>query len=464
MDGPQWLALVMLAALACALFSGLPVAVVLMGVGLAFGGVGILLGALRTSDLGAIYFRIYGALSDSDEIVYATVPLLVFMGAMLQKTGAGEDLLLGMRAALRRAPGALAIAVILLGAVLAPAAGVIAASVGALALLAFPVMLQHGYRPAHAAGVICAAGTLGVVVPPGIMLFFVADAFGVQIPALFLGMLGPLALLLAGYLVFAALALRVPATHAERAPEALQEGTRPAALARLAMPVALLAAMLGSVALGWATLSESAALGAAGSVAIAALQRRLTLRVLDEAIRDTALTTSMVFFIFVGASVFSLVFRLLGGGALIVGAFRALQFDALGVLCAVLLAVFVLGFFFDWVEIVLITFPVLRAVLDGLDFGGHLAVPNLAPYWAAALLALNLQTSFLTPPFGYALLLARGSAPAGVTLGDIYRGVVPYVLIQILVIAAVIAFPAIATWLPSQAFDLSPARVEKFRE
>lgn len=464
MEGTQWLALAMLAALACALFSGLPVAVVLMGAGLAFGGAGILLGALRTSDLGAIYFRIYGALTDSDEILYATVPLLVFMGAMLQKTGAGEDLLLGMRAALRRAPGALAIAVILLGAVLAPAAGVIAASVGALALLAFPVMLRHGYRPAQAAGVICAAGTLGVVVPPGVMLFFVADAIGVQVPALFLGMLGPLALLLAGYLAFAALALRTSATRVERAHEALQEGARPASLARLAMPVALLAAMLGSVALGWATLSESAALGAAGAVAIAALQGRLTLRVLDEAIRDTALTTSMVFFIFIGASVFSLVFRLLGGGELIVGAFRALPFDAFGVLCTVLLAVFVLGFFFDWVEIVLITFPVLRAVLDGLDFGGHLAVPHLAPYWAAVLLALNLQTSFLTPPFGYALLLARGAAPPGVTLGDIYRGVVPYVLIQILVIAAVIVFPAIATWLPSQAFDLSPARVEKFRE
>ena len=356
-----------------------------------------------------------------------------------------------------------AIAVILLGAALAPAAGVIAASVGALALLAFPVMLRHGYRPDQAAGVICAAGTLGVVVPPGIMLFFVADAIGVQIPALFLGMLGPLALLLACYLAYAALAVRVPAAQAQDA-AALEEGAKPAVFSRLALPVALLAAMLGSVALGWATLSESAALGAAGAVALAALQGRLTLRTLDEAIRDTALTTSMVFFIFIGASVFSLVFRLLGGGEMIVGAFRALRFDALGVLCTVLLVVLVLGFFFDWVEIVLITFPVLRPVLDALDFGAHLAVPHLAAYWAAVLLALNLQTSFLTPPFGYALLLARGSAPPGVTLADLYRGVVPYVLIQVFVMAAVIAFPAIATWLPSQAFDLAPARVEKFRE
>lgn len=463
MQGPQWLALAMLAVLAGALFSGLPVAVVLIGVGLAFGGAGVLLGVLRSTDLGAIYFRIYGSLSDSDEILYATVPLLVFMGSMLQKTGAGEDLLLGMRAALRRAPGALPIAVILVGAALAPAAGVIAASVGALALLAFPVMLRHAYRPDQAAGVICAAGSLGVVVPPGIMLFFVADSIGVQVPALFLGMLGPLALLLACYLVYAAFALRAPPVQSFVAP-AQEENAPITVFSRLALPVALLAAMLGSVALGWATLSESAALGAAGAVAIAALQRRLTLRGLDEAIRDTFLTTSMVFFIFIGASVFSLVFRLLGGGDLIVAAFRALHFDALGVLCTVLLVVFVLGFFFDWVEIVLITFPVLRAVLDGLDFGGHVAVPHLAPYWAAALLALNLQTSFLTPPFGYALLLARGAAPPGVALADIYRGVVPYVVIQVLVIGTVIAFPSIATWLPSQAFDLAPARVEKFRE
>ena len=455
----QWLALSMLVVLAGALFSGLPVAVVLIGVGFLFAGAGILLGALRATDLGAIYFRVYGSLTDSDDILYATVPLLVFMGAMLQKTGAGEDLLLGIRGALRRLPGALPIAVIVVGAALAPAAGVIAASVGALALLAFPVMLRQSYRADQAAGVICAAGTLGVVVPPGIMLFFVADSIGVQVPALFLGMLGPVALLLACYLAFAAFAVRAPAADL-----AISAEPTPGPLSRLVLPVALLAAMLGSVAFGWATLSESAALGAAGSVALAALQRRLSLRVLDEAIRDTLLTTAMVFFIFIGAQVFSLVFRLLGGGEMIVGAFRALQLDALGVLCVVLAIVFVLGFFFDWVEIVLITFPILRAVIDGLAFGTHVAVAHLAPYWAAVLLALILQTSFLTPPFGYALLLARGAAPPGVSLGQIYRGVLPYVLIQLLVIVAVVAFPSIATWLPSQAFDLAPTRTEKFKD
>lgn len=458
----QWLALAMLATLALALFSGLPVAVVLIAVGLLFAGLGMLVGAVRSTDLGAIYFRVYGALTDSDEILYATVPLLIFMGAMLQRSGVADDLLLGVRDALRRVPGALALAVVVLGALLAPAAGVVAASVSALALIAFPAMLQHGYRPAQAAGVIAAAGTLGVVVPPGIMLFFVADAIGVQVPAMFLGMLGPLALLLGGYMAFAAFAR--PQPHLGDAVVSPPGVRRAAPLGRLAPPCLLLAAVLLSVALGWATLSESAALGAAGAALIAATQRGFSLRDLDGAIRHTALTTSMVFFIFIGATVFSLVFRLLGGGELVLGVFRSLHIDAIGVLCVVLLVVLVLGFFFDWVEIVLITFPLLRPVLEGLDFGGHIGAPHLALYWAAVLLALNLQTSFLTPPFGYALLLARGAAPPEVTLADIYRGVVPYILIQILVIAAVIAVPAIATWLPSQAFDLSLPNAGKFKE
>jgi len=462
--GAQWLAPAMLAALALALFSGLPVAVVLIAVGFLFAGLGMLAGAVKSTDFGAIYFRVYGALTDSDEILYATVPLLIFMGAMLQKSGVADDLLLGVRDALRRVPGALALAVIVLGALLAPAAGVVAASVSALALIAFPAMLRHGYRPASAAGVIAAAGTLGVVVPPGIILFFVADAIGVQVPAMFLGMLGPLALLLGGYMAFAAFAHPPVRPFPGDASGPAAPVAYATSLGRLALPCLLLGGVLLSVALGWATLSESAALGAAGAVLIAAAQRKLNLHNLDGVIQHTALTTALVFFIYIGATVFSLVFRLLGGGEFVLGLFRSLQIDAVGVLCVVLLVVLVLGFFFDWVEIVLITFPVLRPVLEGLDFGAHVGAPHLALYWAAVLLALNLQTSFLTPPFGYALLLARGAAPPEVTLADIYRGVVPYILIQLLVIATVMAFPAIATWLPERVFDLSLPHAGKFRE
>ncbi|HKC44253.1 MAG TPA: TRAP transporter large permease subunit [Burkholderiales bacterium] len=456
----ELLALAMLATLAVSLFSGLPVAVVLIGIGFLFGGLGMLLGIIRPAEFGAIFFRVYGALTDSDEILYASVPLLVFMGATLQRAGLAQDLLLGVQGLFRRLRGGPLVAVMVLGAVLAPTAGVIAASVSAIALMALPVLLRQGYRPADAAGAVAAAGTLGVVVPPGIMLFFVADAIGVQVPAMFLGMLGPLALVLGAYVVFVALA-RAP----DRAAAAVDDRPfAPTPLVRLVAPCLLIAAVLAAIAFGWASLSESAALGAAGALLAAVAQRRFSAADLGEVIRQTTLTTAMVFLIFLGASVFSLVFRLLGGAGLIAGALRSLELGSLGVLVVILAAVFVLGFFFDWVEIVLVAFPILKPVLEGLDFGGHLGGAHLALYWAAVLLALNLQTSFLTPPFGYALLLAKGVAPPGVTLGDIYRGVVPYILIQVVVIAAVVAFPAIATWLPDRAFDLSLPQGGKFKE
>ena len=457
----ELLALAMLATLAVTLFSGLPVAVVLIGVGFLFGGLGMLLGLVRPAEFGAIFFRVYGALTDADEILYASVPLLVFMGATLQRAGLAQDLLLGVQGLFRRLRGGPLVAVMVLGAVLAPTAGVIAASVSAIALMALPVLLRQGYRPADAAGAVAAAGTLGVVVPPGIMLFFVADAIGVQVPAMFLAMLGPLALVLGAYVVFVALA-RAPD---EAAAAALGEPPLASApLARVVVPCLLIAAILAAIAFGWASLSESAALGAVGALLAAIAQRRFAAADLGEVIRQTTLTTAMVFLIFLGASVFSLVFRLLGGAGLVAGALRSLELGGLGVLVVILAAVFVLGFFFDWIEIVLVAFPILKPVLEGLDFGGHLGGAHLALYWAAVLLALNLQTSFLTPPFGYALLLAKGAAPPGVTLGDIYRGVVPYILIQVLVIATVIAFPAIATWLPDKAFDLSLPHREKFKE
>lgn len=456
----ELLALAMLATLAVTLFSGLPVAVVLIGIGFLFGGLGILLGMVRPAEFGAIFFRVYGALTDADEILYASVPLLVFMGATLQRAGLAQDLLLGVQGLFRRLRGGPLVAVMVLGAVLAPTAGVVAASVSAIALMALPVLLRQGYRPADAAGAVAAAGTLGVVVPPGIMLFFVADAIGVQVPAMFLGMLGPLALVLGAYVVFVALA-RAP----DRAAATVDDRPlAPTPLVRLLVPCLLIAAILAAIAFGWASLSESAALGAAGALLAAVAQRRFSAADLGEVIRQTTLTTAMVFLIFLGASVFSLVFRLLGGAGLIAGALRSLELGSIGVLVVILAAVFVLGFFFDWVEIVLVAFPILKPVLEGLDFGGHLGGAHLALYWAAVLLALNLQTSFLTPPFGYALLLAKGAAPPGVTLGDIYRGVVPYILIQVVVIAAVIAFPAIATWLPDRAFDLSLPHAEKFKE
>jgi tripartite ATP-independent transporter DctM subunit len=457
------LAIAMLASLAVAIFSGLPVAVVLIAIGLVFGGLGILAGAVRAPELGAIFFRIYGSLTESDDLAYAAVPVLVFMGAMLHCAGFADDLLLSLQRLAGRRRAALPTAVIAIGLVLAPLAGVIAASVTTLAMIALPVMLQRGYPPPAASGIVAAAGTLGVVVPPSIMLFFIADAIGVQLPALFLAMLVPVALLFALYVTCALAGGRSekgsvpePSSDATPAPGAT-------ALRRLAGPALLLVGMAAAVALGWSSLSEAAALGAAGATALAALERRLTWRMLDAVVQRTLLVTSMIFFIFVGASFFALVFHLLGGGKMLAAGTRALDLGAGGTLAAIMLVVFVLGFFFDWLELVLIAFPIFKPVLAELVFADHVGSAHVAVCWIAVLLTLNLQASFLTPPFGYALFLLKGAAPT-VRMVDIYRGVLPYVVAQIIAIALIAAFPAIATWLPDRFLDLKLPRGERFSD
>jgi TRAP-type mannitol/chloroaromatic compound transport system permease large subunit len=222
--------------------------------------------------------------------------------------------------------------------------------------------------------------------------------------------------------------------------------------------------MAAAVALGWSTLSEAAALGATGATLLAALGRRLSWRTFDVVIHRTVLVTSMIFFIFVGASLFALVFHLLGGGRLLAAGPRALDLGAGGTLATIMLVVFVLGFFFDWLELVLIAFPIFKPVLSELVFSGHVGPAHVAICWIAVLLTLNLQASFLTPPFGYALFLLKGSAPATLRMTDLYHGVIPYVIAQVIAIALVVAFPVIATWLPERVLDLTLPRGEKFSD
>jgi tripartite ATP-independent transporter DctM subunit len=460
----ELLAIAMLVTLAIALFSGLPVAVVLIAVGLAFGGLGVLAGVVRAPELGAIFFRIYGTLTESDDLAYAAVPVLIFMGAMLQSAGFAGDLLAALQRLAGRRRAALPVAVMAIGLLLAPLAGAIAASVSTLALLALPTLLERGYRPSAAGGVVAAAGTLGVIVPPSIMLFFIADSLGVQVPALFLGMLLPAALLFALYVACVLLAERSSRASLPEPPADPASAQRGAALRRLAWPAPLLAGMVAAVGLGWSSLSEAAALGAAGATLLAALDGRLSWRTFDAVVHRTVLVTSMIFFIFVGASLFALVFHLLGGGRMLAAGTRALDLGAGGTLVVIMLVVFVLGFFFDWLELVLIAFPIFKPVLDELVFAGHVGPAHVAVCWIAVLLTLNLQTSFLTPPFGYALFLLKGSAPPAVRMADLYRGVVPYLVAQIVAIALVIVFPAIATWLPDRVLDLSLRRGGKFSD
>jgi tripartite ATP-independent transporter DctM subunit len=444
----------MLLALGVALLIGLPVAVVLIGVSFAFAGIGVMTGAVRIEEIGAIFHRIYGTLSDRDEVLYAAVPMLLFMGAILHETGLAANLLAGFARAFGRMRGGPAAATIAVGAIQAPAAGMIGASTGALALYALPALKRHGYRSADAAGLVAAAGSLGAVAPPGIMLFFVADAIGVQVPALFLAMLAPLALLLVLYLVFAIV----------RGSPARVEAADASSVTGALLTTALMVGLVALVAVGLATLSEAAALAAVGAVLAGAAHGRLTWRALDAAIRQTALLSAMVFFIFVGASVFSLVFRLLGGAEMVSAGAGALGTGNYAPLAAALLLVFVLGFFLDWLEIVVIALPVLAAALVAAGVGGQLGNAQLAGCWIGALFAIVLQTSFLTPPFGYALFLVHGATRGEVPMAEVWRGATPYVVLQLLALLAVAVLPELATWLPAQVLDLSIPKGPKFSE
>lgn len=444
----------MLVALGAAMLSGLPVAVVLVGVSFAFAALGMASGVVRVEEAGAIFHRIYGTLSDRDDVLYAAVPILLFMGAVLHESGLAAHLLGASARVFGRVRGGPAVATLAVAAIQAPAAGMIGASTGALALYALPALKARGYRAEEAAGLVAAAGSLGAVAPPGIMLFFVADAMGVQVPALFLAMLGPLALLLVLYLAFAMLR----GSSARSSPD--DDFSRLGALLAAGLMIGLVALVAG----GLATLSEAAALGAVGAVGGAALQRRLSFALLDKAIRQAALLGAMVFFIFVGASVFSLVFRLLGGAQMVAAGAQLIGASGLGALAGALLLVFVLGFFLDWLEIVVIALPALSTALLDAGVGAALGNAQIAACWIAALFAVALQTSFLTPPFGYALFLVQGATHGEMALAQVWRGAAPYVLLQLLLILVLALFPELATWLPAQLLDLSIPKAPRFSD
>ena len=443
----------MLLVLGVALFTGLPVAVALLGVSFSFAFAGMAVGAIRAEEIGAIFHRIYGTLADRDEILYAAVPMLLFMGAILHESRLAADLLAGFARAFGGMRGGPAVATIAVGAIQAPAAGMIGASTGALALYALPALRRHGYRTEDAAGLVAASGSLGAVAPPGIMLFFIADAIGVQVPALFLAMLLPLALLILLYLAYAVFCGSAASPEIARDPY----------LAGAFVTAGLMVGLVALVAAGLATLSEAASLAAAGSVVAAAMQGRLSIKVLDAAIRQTALFTAMVFLIFVGASVFSLVFRLLDGAEMVAAAAAALGTGG-SALAGALLLVFILGCFLDWLEIVLIALPVLAAALHAAGVGAQFGNVQLAACWVGALFAIVLQTSFLTPPFGYALFLVHGASGGTVPISQIWRGAFPYVLLQLVALLCVAGIPELVTWLPSQLLDLSVPKGPKFSE
>ncbi len=445
--------LLMFLAICLVLMLGYPVAFSLAGVAMIFAGLGISLGHFDPSFLSALPNRLFGTINN---ITLLAVPLFVLMGVLLEKSQLAEELLRNMAALFGRRRGGLGISVVIVGMLLAASTGIVGATVVTMGLLSLPSMLKRGYDPALATGTICATGTLGQIIPPSIALVLLGDTLssayqqaqldmGVFSPKtlsvgdLFIGALIPGLLLVGLYIAYvAAVAIFQP----HKAPPA--KDLQPPALSELLRgflpPILLMATVLGSILAGAATPTEAAGVGALGAALLALLRGRLPWARLAEVSRETMKVTCMVFMILIGAAVFSLVFRGFGGDELIHSAFNAMPGGVIAATALVMLVIFLLGFILDFIEITFVVVPIVGPILLAM---------GVDPIWLGIMIALNLQTSFLTPPFGFSLFYLRGVAPASVATAEIYRGVAPYIVLQLLVLAALALWPSLATWLPA---------------
>jgi len=434
----------MFASLIVGMFSGLPVAVILGGVTVIFGAIAIVLGEMRLVQASLLPNRIFGGSIENQVLIAA--PMFIFMGVLLEKSRIAEDLLITLQKLLRAVPGGLALAVTAMGTILAAATGIIGASVVMLTVLALPTMLKRGYSAELASGTIVSAGTLGILIPPSVMLVFMGDILTINLAKLFVAALIPGLLLAFIYLIYILVScvLNPPTlTDAEKS------GLWLDALLSFALPFSLIIAVLGSIIGGIATPTEAAGVGAFGALLLGLLRGRLNLRLLGDAMDGSVRTLAMLFFIFIAATGFAYVFRLIGGEELIVEAARSLDMGDWGILAMLMLMIFALGFFFDWIEITLIMLPIVAPIVAIMDLGDHVARTDMI-YWFAVLMAVNLQTSFLTPPFGFALFFFKGSAGNSVSIGQIYRGVIPFVLLQLLVLTLIVWQPELVLWLPDR--------------
>jgi tripartite ATP-independent transporter DctM subunit len=437
------------------LMLGFPVAFSLAGTSLIFGAIGYYFEVFDFSNLASLAGRYIGFMTNE---VLVSVPLFIFMGVMLERSKIAEELLLTMGKLFGNVRGGLGISVILVGALLAASTGVVGATVVTMGLISLPAMLRAGYDPKLASGVICASGTLGQIIPPSTVLIFMADILAginsqvqmskgnfaptpVSVGDLFAGAFIPgmmLVLLYLGWMVFKAIfdPKSCPATpfSAEE-----KKGIVKEVITAMVPPLLLIIAVLGSIIGGIATPTEAASVGAVGATILAALRWRLSLRVLREAAISTATITSMIFIILFGASVFSIVFRQMGGDNLVHEFLSGLPGGAMGAMVVVMLIMFVLGFILDTFEIIFIVIPITAPVLLML---------GLDPIWLGVMVGVNLQTSFLTPPFGFSLFYLRSVAPNSISTGMIYKGVIPFVCLQVLALAILFVFPELVTWLP----------------
>ena len=454
------LALVLFFVLAVALFCGFPVAFVLGGIAILFGAIGILLDVFQPIQFFNLLPRVWGTAASNPILV--AVPMFIFMGTMLERSGVADDLLRCLQVLLRRVPGGLAMSVTLMGTIMAATTGIVGASVVMLTMIALPAMLERGYDKRLAVGTIASAGTLGILIPPSIMLIIMGDLLSVSVGSLFAAAVVPGLILAMLYLIYIGTTSflnpgSAPALPDDVGPKSQAEFWRMIGRSFFP-PVFLIVLVLGSIFGGWATPTEAAGVGSFGAILLAWMKGALSRKTMREVIERTGLTNAMVFFIVFGATLFSFVFRSLGGDDLIVELLAAIGITTgWEILAFMLILTFLLGFFFDWIEITLIVLPVFAPVLQGVDFGPHLGDggPILFLSWFVIMLSVNLQTSFLTPPFGFTLFYMKGTVPPSVSMGHIYRGIVPFVALQLLGLLLVLAFPELALWLPRAAGFLS---------
>lgn len=454
----EWVAALLFITVILVLLAGFPVAFTLAGTALIFAVIGTIGGGFNEALLLGLPNRIFGIMTNETLIA---VPLFVFMGVTLERARIAEDLLDTLSALFGSLRGGLGISVTIVGMLLAASTGIVGATVVTMGLLSLPTMLKRGYSPEISAGTICASGTLGQIIPPSIILVMLGDVMttayqqaqlemGIYSPKtvsvgdLFAGALIPGLLLVLLYVLYILLTAwfrpnTMPAHHLEEG-EAV---TLLQVLKAVAPPLLLILAVLGSILKGLATPTEAAGVGGMGALLLAVIRSELNLARLQDIMRATLRISSMVFMILIGASIFSLVFRGYGGDDGVRAVLEALPGGVIGAVVVVMLVMFLLGFVLDFIEITFVVVPIVGPVLLAM---------GLDPVWLGIMIAINLQTSFLTPPFGFALFYLRGVAPPSVTTGQIYRGAIPFVAIQLLALILIAAFPELVTWLPGKIY------------
>lgn len=454
----EWVPLIMFAVVCLVLLTGYPVAFALGGTALAFAFVGTLTNTFDSSFLINLPSRIFGIMTNYTLIA---VPLFVFMGCMLERSKVADQLLDTMAKLFGSLRGGLGFSVIIVGMLLAASTGIVGATVVTMGLLSLPTMLKRGYDPQVATGLICASGTLGQIIPPSIVLVLLGDVLStayqqaqldmgifspetVSVGDLFIGALMPGLMLVSLYALYIIILTFVKPDSVPSIPDNEREQNLPALLKQvlkvLIPPIALIIAVLGSILIGAATPTEAASVGAVGSIILAISQKQFNLPILKEVMLSTTRITSMVFIIFVGASLFSLVFRGFGGDDIVREILTDLPGGAFGAIFIVMLVMFLLGFILDFIEITFVVVPIVAPILLTMDIN---------PIWLGIMIAINLQTSFLTPPFGFALFYLRGVAPKTIATSQIYKGVIPFIIIQLIGLSMLAYWPGLATWLPN---------------